>query len=146
MITDVLKRTLANHIVGYLGVQGYHWNVEGPNFSEYHNLFNSVYTDYFAQVDIIGELIRTISDTTDYVNIDIDVIKLNKTIEIKLIVGNKPNDMCLSILAINEALLGDYKELVNLGTKSDDLGLVDYFTSRINEITKLTWLVKAATK
>lgn len=146
MITDVLKRTLANHIVGYLGVQGYHWNVEGINFSQYHDLFNSVYTDYYDQIDTLGELIRTISDTKDYVNIDIEVLKLNKSINIKLIVGNNAIDMCMSIIDINDALILDYKELVELGTKSNDLGLVDYCTSRINEVTKLNWLIKAATK
>ena len=81
MITDQIKTTLANHIEASLVVQGYHWNVEGINFSEYHSLFGEIYSDYYAQVDTLAEYIRILSSSKEYVNASIDILKVNKTLK-----------------------------------------------------------------
>lgn len=52
------KVVLANHFAFYLKAQNFHWNVEGPDFLEYHDLFAKVYEEVYDQVDVLAEEIR----------------------------------------------------------------------------------------
>ena len=40
----------------------FHWNVEGPNFSDYHAFFATVYEDLFDQSDVLAEFIRQLGE------------------------------------------------------------------------------------
>jgi len=60
MLADQLKITQADAFVLYLKAHFYHWNIEGPNFPQYHDFLQNLYQDVFASVDTIAELIRTL--------------------------------------------------------------------------------------
>lgn len=40
----------------------FHWNVEGPDFSQLHDFFAEIYGDAYGAVDKIAEYIRTLDD------------------------------------------------------------------------------------
>ena len=61
MLADQLKITQADAFVLYLKAHYYHWNIEGPNFPQYHEFLQNFYEDVFASVDSIAELIRTLN-------------------------------------------------------------------------------------
>lgn len=52
------KVVMADTFKFYLRAHGYHWNVEGTDFLEYHQLFEKVYTEVFDSLDTIAEEIR----------------------------------------------------------------------------------------
>ena len=53
-----MKVILATNFALYLKSHNYHWNIEGLNFSQYHDFLNNFYTEVFAQTDLIAENIR----------------------------------------------------------------------------------------
>ena len=53
-----LKVILGTNFALYLKSHNYHWNIEGPNFPQYHDFLNTFYTEVFAQIDLIAEHIR----------------------------------------------------------------------------------------
>jgi starvation-inducible DNA-binding protein len=53
-----LKVILGTNFSLYLKSHNYHWNIEGPNFSQYHDFLNGFYNEVFAQTDLIAEHIR----------------------------------------------------------------------------------------
>ena len=53
-----LKVILGTNFSLYLKAHNYHWNIEGPNFTQYHDFLNGFYTDVFGQTDLIAEHIR----------------------------------------------------------------------------------------
>ena len=53
-----LKTTLADVFSFYLKAHFFHWNIEGPNFLQYHEFLGEVYEDVHRSVDPIGENIR----------------------------------------------------------------------------------------
>lgn len=55
-----MKVVLANTFAFYLKAHNFHWNVEGPNFSEYHAFFGGLYEETWGAVDAIAEHIRTL--------------------------------------------------------------------------------------
>ena len=49
----LLKKLLANMFLMYFKAHSYHWNVEGPNFAQYHAFFGDLYTTLHGNFDII---------------------------------------------------------------------------------------------
>jgi starvation-inducible DNA-binding protein len=59
-LSQALKIVLANHYAFSLKAQNFHWNVEGPDFKQYHDLFGGIYDEVYGSVDTIAERVRTI--------------------------------------------------------------------------------------
>ncbi len=146
MITDQLKVTLANHIDAAFAVQGYHWNIEGEDFNQYHDFFGDIYDDYFAQVDRLAEYVRIMSQSTEYVNATSDVTKANRTVKTQVIVGAKPIEMTNAIIVLNDTLIDDLNKLFKSASDENEQGLADYCASRLDAMKKLNWKMRAITK
>lgn len=146
MITDTLKIALSNHIECSLIVQSYHWNIEGQDFNQYHNFFSKIYEDYYDQVDTLAEYIRIISDANEYINISVDVVKVNKTVKSDIIVGDKVVEMCEAIVILNNTLINNYQELFDEASKENIQGLADYCAARLDILNKLNWKLLSITK
>jgi len=146
MITDTLKVALANHIESALIVQGYHWNIEGADFEQFHSFFGKIYVEYFDQVDRIAEYIRIVSEAKEYVNASVDIVKTNKTVKSNLIVGSKPVEMVAEIIKLNSSLTDNLKDLFKQATEQNLEGLANYCADRIDVLNKLKWKLIAITK
>ncbi len=59
MLSDTLKQFLATTFAYYLKAHYFHWNVEGPDFVQLHELFSNIYEDAFSAIDPAAEYIRT---------------------------------------------------------------------------------------
>jgi len=64
MLTDNLKVLLASTQAFAIKSQNFHWNVEGSNFPQYHEFFNTLYEDVNATIDPIAEYIRILGHYT----------------------------------------------------------------------------------
>jgi starvation-inducible DNA-binding protein len=53
-----LKVILATNFALYLKAHNYHWNIEGPDFPQYHSFLDAFYNQVFGQTDAIAEHIR----------------------------------------------------------------------------------------
>ena len=50
-----LRQWQANSLVLYSTSHGFHWNVEGALFTQYHAFFKEIYEDVFDSIDTIAE-------------------------------------------------------------------------------------------
>jgi starvation-inducible DNA-binding protein len=55
-----LKTILGTNFALYLKSHGYHWNIEGSNFPQYHDFLNDFYNSVWAQTDDIAEKLRAL--------------------------------------------------------------------------------------
>ena len=62
MLADSLKTLLATNFAYYLKAHGFHWNVEGPDFSELHGFFQEIYEDAYSAIDPTAEYIRYLGE------------------------------------------------------------------------------------
>ena len=53
-----LKTILGTNFALYLKSHGFHWNIEGSNFPQYHSFLDGFYNDVWEQTDTIAEHIR----------------------------------------------------------------------------------------
>jgi len=60
-LIELMKVLLADTVAFRIKAQYYHWNVEGPDFMQYHDLFSKLYTEADGNVDDIAEHIRALS-------------------------------------------------------------------------------------
>ena len=60
-LVNQLKTILGTNFALYLKAHGYHWNVEGPNFPQYHAFLDDFYNSVFAQLDPIAEHLRALN-------------------------------------------------------------------------------------
>lgn len=64
MLSENLKTLLGTTFAMYTKIHGFHFNVEGSDFPQYHEFFNDFYTDVYSTIDRIGEYIRTLDSYT----------------------------------------------------------------------------------
>lgn len=141
-LADDLKVAQATTFSFYLKAHNFHWNVEGPNFSDYHAFFATLYTDAFEAVDVIAEHARTL-DT--YVPGSYTRFKELSTIEDEL---NIPNAM-----AMMNKLEADNKKVIEVLMKAHasaeaagKRGIVNYLEERIDIHEKHGWMLRSIAK
>jgi starvation-inducible DNA-binding protein len=57
-LQQALKIAFASEFAFYLKAHYFHWNVEGPNFPQYHDLFGNIYEEVYGSIDTFAENIR----------------------------------------------------------------------------------------
>ena len=60
-LIKAMKIAHANTFAFYLKTQGFHWNVEGENFPQYHAFLDTFYNAVFVQLDPIAEHLRALN-------------------------------------------------------------------------------------
>ena len=51
MLADLLKKLLASSNSFVIKAQNFHWNVEGPDFPQYHEFFGNIYEEVYNTID-----------------------------------------------------------------------------------------------
>ena len=64
MLSDNLKVLLASTQSFAIKSQNFHWNVEGSNFPQYHEFFDTMYGDVAGTIDKTAEYIRILGHYT----------------------------------------------------------------------------------
>lgn len=64
MLSDNLKVLLASTQSFAIKSQNFHWNVEGSDFPQYHEFFDTLYNDVNDTIDKIAEYIRILGHYT----------------------------------------------------------------------------------
>jgi starvation-inducible DNA-binding protein len=60
-LIEQLKTILGTNFALYLKAHGYHWNVEGPDFAQYHKFLGKFYESVYGNVDPIAEHLRALN-------------------------------------------------------------------------------------
>jgi starvation-inducible DNA-binding protein len=64
MLVDSLKVLLGSTFSFYVKIHGFHFNIEGDNFPQYHAFLGDFYADVYGSIDPVGEYIRTLNSYT----------------------------------------------------------------------------------
>jgi starvation-inducible DNA-binding protein len=137
-----LKKLLADVVTFYFLGQGYHWNVEGEDFSQYHALFETIYSDAYESIDPIAENIRKLDDYAPF--------SLEKYVELTSVpfknVNPEPKAMAKSLLKANDVVLESLKDTFKAAESADEQGIMDFLAGRIDMHMKWAWQLRASTK
>lgn len=142
MLTDNLKVLLASTQAFAIKTQNFHWNIEGSNFPQYHEFFDTMYGDVGGTIDRIAEYIRildsyTPGSLTRYAELTIiqDQIKIPRA---KLMFVETLND-CQKMI---ELVTGMFDE----ATEQRQQGIANYMAELQDLYAKKVWFIRSILK
>lgn len=137
-----LKTLLSDVVTMYFAAQGYHWNVEGEDFSQYHDMFGTIYEDVYGSIDPIAENIRKLDD---YAPFSLKTFIDLRTVETKE-VKPEPKAMAKALISLNDGVIASLNKAFKEATSADEQGIADFIAGRIDQHKKWGWQLKASTK
>ena len=141
-LSDDLKVVLADTFSFYLKAHNFHWNVEGPNFSEYHAFLGQLYGEVFAAVDVIAEHIRTLDS---YVPGSYSRFSELSTIDDETKIPTAVN-MLKKLEADNVKVIASLTTAQKSAEAADKVGIANYLQDRIDIHEKHGWMLRSFTK
>ena len=137
-----LKVLVSDVVTFYFMAHGYHWNVEGQDFSQYHSLFADIYEDAYSAIDPIAENIRKLGDYAPF--------SLKKYMELTTVtfkdVEPSPKAMAKALATANESVIKTLNDSFDKATKANEQGIADFISGRIDMHKKWAWQLRASTK
>ncbi len=141
-LTQQLKVALASTFAFYLKAHNFHWNVEGPNFPQYHRFLGKLYEEVFDAVDPLAENIRKLSSYTPG--------SFTRFAELSIIddeVKVPTADVMMSrLLADNDKLITVLTTAFEMSEQAREVGLSDFLAGRIDAHKKHAWMLKSILK
>ncbi len=137
-----LRKVLASNFALYLKTHMFHWNVEGPNFSEYHEFWSDVYEDLFAQSDILAEFIRQENEYAPG-----SLTAYSEISDVKDEEGfPKAQQMFDTFLTDNATLIGLYQKLYDVAEQNKAYQISDFCAQRLAAHKKHAWMTRSLLK
>lgn len=139
-LPDALRTLLANTVAFYLQTHGAHWNVRGSDFSQYHDLFASIYEDALEAIDPTAELIRKLGgDAPSYISEIVDLATITEAP-----VTFTPQDLASAVLMSNDQVLEQLRAVFTIANEQDEQGVANFVAERIDSHQKWSWQLRAS--
>lgn len=142
MLIDELKKVHADAFTFYLKAHFYHWNVEGPNFPQYHDFLQNLYQEVFASIDTLAELIRTLDS---YAPGTLTRLKELTTIEETDDVPDAKT-MMTRLLQENNILRASLLTAYTTADTTGEVGISNFLQDRIQAHEKHSWMLRSILK
>lgn len=138
-VLEQMKVVLATTFSLYLKSHNYHWNVTGPNFSEYHNFLGTFYEEVFESIDHIAEHIRTMGvyapgSFTRFMQLSKIADEMNIP---------DSNVMFARLHGDNAILIRELYLARDMAGRNGQAGLVGFLETRIDYHEKMSWMLRA---
>jgi starvation-inducible DNA-binding protein len=141
-LQQAAKVAFATEYSFYLKAHNFHWNVEGSDFKQYHDLFGVIYEEVYGSIDAFAEQIRALGT---YVPASYTRFSMLTQIE--------DETQILPRQAMVEALIVDNEKIVKLlklvfqqSEANQEFGFSDFIASRIDAHRKHGWMLRASAK
>jgi starvation-inducible DNA-binding protein len=143
MLVDELKKLLASQYAFVIKAQFFHWNVEGPDFSQLHRFFGKIYEEvYDNSIDQTAEFIRILDDYTPG--------SFERFAELSIIPGQtkvpRAGLMIDELLADSQTLIDQLNTAFGAAEAEDQQGIMDFLAGRIDAMGKHRWMLRSFTK
>jgi starvation-inducible DNA-binding protein len=141
MLAEALAHFLGDIVSMYHIVHGYHWNVKGKDFKEFHAFFEDIYTDVADAEDRIAEYIVALGFDAPYFPADFAELTCFQNID--RITSGDIMEMAQSILEMNKQMIEETKSLFDIATAAKENGIANFLADRQDAHTKWGWQLRA---
>lgn len=140
--TKAAKIAFASEFSFYLKAHNFHWNVEGPDFLEYHELFGKIYEEVYSSIDDFAEKIRSLGS---YMPASYTSLSMLTRIEDEDKVLGK-EEMTAELLEDNEKLIKILKMVYDRAEVEGEHGFSNFLAERMDAHRKHGWMLRASLK
>lgn len=138
-LVEKLKVVLANTFTMYMKTHGYHWNVIGSDFPQYHDFFGDLYAEIHGAVDDIAEQLRQINS---FAPGSLQRMKELSELSEDDLVPAAPK-MVTNLIAANDTVTKSLIECYKIAEEAGEYGLSNFLQDRITAHKKHSWMLKA---
>lgn len=142
MLADDLKTLLATEYAFVIKAQFFHWNVEGPDFAQYHKFFGKLYEEVYGAIDPTAEYIRILDEYTPG--------SFERFAELGQIQGQtkvpRARLMFTELLADNQTMIDLLNRCFESAANEKQEGIANFIAERIDAHGKHGWMLKSFLK
>ncbi len=143
MLADALKTLLATSYAFVIKAQNFHWNVEGPDFPQYHEFLGNLYEEVYGNaIDQTAELIRQLDSYTPG--------SITRFAELSQIPDQtkipRAELMIAELAQDNQKILEMWKSAFHIAEEADEQGIADFIAGRIDAHGKHGWMLRSILK
>jgi starvation-inducible DNA-binding protein len=142
MLAEDLKVLLGSTFVLYTKTHGFHWNIEGSNFPQYHKFLNKMYDEIYESIDTIAEYIRTLDSYSPG--------SLGRMLELSIIEEQykipRAELMLEELLADCQKMIALVTQLFDVATEEKAQGIANYLAELQDLYSKKAWMIRATLK
>jgi len=141
-LLNKLKQLQANAFIFYTKTHGYHWNVEGILFTQYHKFFLKIYQDVFESLDTYAEWSRKLGGFAPF--------QADELLQASNVKYDFPTtsllEMVRNLLDSNNQIIKDLKDAFEMANASNEQGLASFIATRIDQHQFWSWQLSASLK
>lgn len=136
-LAEKLAVCLADTVTYKFIAQGYHWNVKGPEFSQFHDFFGTLYEDADSAIDPLAENIRRLGYDSPFTLedfISLTCLSVQPT-------SGDPMEMAANLYEINCHLKECLTDAFDCANSCNEQGVANFLAERIDMHSKWVWQV-----
>jgi starvation-inducible DNA-binding protein len=141
-LIQALRVLLSDTVALKFKAHGYHWNVEGDDFPQYHEFFEEIYTDYDGAIDTFAEYIRKLGEYAPY--------KLSRFQAFSDVpetdVTSDPVSMSADLLMANDMVTVKLLDTFDMATALRQQALANFLAERQDMHQRWHWMLSAVIK
>lgn len=137
-----LKIAFASEFSFYLKAHYFHWNVEGINFKQLHDLFETIYEEVYASIDTFAEQIRAAGG---YVPGSLERFSMLTKIEDETEIS-PAEQMVASLMEDSDKMADIFGIVFEMSEEMKLFGLSDFIAGRQDAHKKHSWMLRATLK
>ena len=136
------KVAFASEYSFYLKAHFFHWNVEGPDFSQLHELFGNIYEEVYGSIDGFAERIRAIGAYAPGSN-----SRFNMLSQIDDESQVLPAEvMVQQLLQDSDNIVVILKKVYDVAEVAGEHGFSNFLAERMDAHRKHSWMLRATLK
>lgn len=137
-IVPVLNQLIADAYALLVKTENFHWHVSGPNFFQYHELFDKQASSIEGSIDPLAERVRKLGGLT--------IRSVGEIAKLQTIADNdddfvKPDDMIMELLSDNTHIVEGIRKAVEVCEQNNDCASANMLQDLLNEAEKRVWFL-----
>jgi starvation-inducible DNA-binding protein len=141
-LVEQMKVVLASTFSLYLKAHYFHWNVEGPNFPQYHSFMGDFYEEVYGSIDTIAEEMRALGVYAPG--------SLKRFSELSKVEDETAIPDAMRMIRIlhmdNLIVLDELAKARELAESANKYGLVNFLEDRLDKHSKHDWMLRSTIK
>ena len=140
-LCELLAEQLGDVVTFRFVAHGYHWNVKGELFSQYHELFADIYGVAEAAIDPLAENILKLGYDAP---VGLAALMSVRELADPAIVPDTPIAMATSLLDMNDDVIDGYQECIAQAIVENQQGVVNFLAAQLDEHQKIAWQLRSS--
>ncbi len=140
-LCELLAEQLGDVVTFRFVAHGYHWNVKGELFSQYHELFADIYGVAEAAIDPLAENILKLGYDAP---VGLAALMSVRELADPAVVPDTPIAMATSLLDMNDDVIDGYQECIAQAIVENQQGVVNFLAAQLDEHQKISWQLRSS--